>query len=114
MKRTIPILLVACLCSFAAAQEGRIFKNGPIAIQLNATPNVALQLRPKVHYLDDDNISVKPTEDIAVTKEQLDFLAKNTSITRSIPPGWAAEMKKVNPDFKFTKYTASRCVINWT
>ena len=100
-------LLAISLSNFAVAEKGRILKNGPIPIELNATPNVALQLRPKVHYLDEGNISVKPTEDMVITEEQIDFLAKHVSITRSIPPEWAAEIKKRNPNVKFMKYTAS-------
>ena len=40
MKRTLFILLAASVCGVAAAQEGMILKNGPIAIQLNEDAGV--------------------------------------------------------------------------
>jgi len=106
MKRALYILLAASLINIVSAEEGRILRNGPIAIELNARPNVAIQGRPKINYLDEE-LDVKPSEDMVLTDEQIDFFAKNIDITRSIPPELAARIKEKNPDLKFMQYTAS-------
>jgi len=106
MKKALYILLAASLINIVSAEEGRILRNGPIGIELNARPNFAIQGRPKINYLDEE-LDVKPSEDMVLTDEQIDFLAKNIDITRSIPPELAARIKEKNPDFKFLQYTAS-------
>ena len=105
--RLLLSLLAVSLCSFAAAEKGTILKNGPIEIELNETPNVSIQAIPKIHYLDEELKDAKPAEDMILTDEQIDFLAKNINITRSIPPELAAKIKEKNPNLMFLKYTAS-------
>jgi len=100
------LLTTVSLCGIAFTEEGRILKNGPVAIQLNAEPSVVIQGRPKIHYLD-EKLGAKPTDEMQLTDEQIDFLAENTDLTRSVPADWVAEIKKRNPDFMFMEYTAS-------
>jgi hypothetical protein len=84
LKTTLSLLLATALCSFSFAQQGRILKNGPIAIHLNADTCVAIRGRPKVNYLD-EKLKSKPQDEMELTDEQIDFLAYNTDITRSVP-----------------------------
>jgi hypothetical protein len=82
MKRTLPILLAAGLCSFVAAEEERILKNGSIAIQLNTKPSVAIQGRPKISYLYEKSESKpKPTEEMQLPSNWISAISIRLQVT---------------------------------
>jgi len=113
MKRTLLVLLAASLCGVAAAQEGRILKNGPIAITLNQEAGVSMQGMPKPHNVDKKYKDVARIEDVRLSDEQVNYIADKIVVTRNIPLEEAQRLKKRNPQIIFSKYTSSTYLKHW-
>lgn len=113
MKRTLPILLLACLCSFAAAQ-GRVLDNGPIKIQLNKDPAILIKAAPKEAEMDKNHAEIhgKPG-DAVLTDEQVSFLANKIAVVRKLLYETAAALRNKNPNMKYNTYMASTYLKHW-